>query len=76
MAVPNSILLEAAKFGMEVRLAHPEGWELDADIMARANQLARGAGGSVTVYNDIEDAMPGARVVYAKSWGSIAKRPA
>lgn len=72
MAVPNSILLEAAKFGMEVRLAHPEGWELDADIMSRANQLARGAGGSVTVYNDIEDAMPGARVVYAKSWGSIA----
>ncbi len=72
MAVPNSILTEAAKFGMEVRLAHPEGWELDPEVVDNANRLAREAGGSLTVYNDVEDALPGARVVYAKSWGSIA----
>ena len=44
MAVPNSILLESAKFGMDVRLAHPKGWELDADVMDQANTLAAGAG--------------------------------
>ncbi len=71
MAVPNSILLEAAKFGMDVRLAHPPGWELDGDVMETARTLAGNAGGGVTVHHDLAEAVPGARVVYAKSWGSI-----
>ncbi len=71
MAVTNSALLEAAKFGMDIRLAHPVGWELDPGVMSTASQLARGAGGDLTVHNDLETALPGARVVYAKSWGSI-----
>ncbi len=71
MAVPNSMLIEAAKFGMDVRLAHPPGWELDGPIMERARELAGLAGGSVRVYDDFRDALSGARVVYAKSWGSL-----
>lgn len=71
MAVPNTILLEAAKHGMDVRLAHPEGWDLDPDIMREATRLATAGGGGVTVHNDLDTALPGARVVYAKSWGSI-----
>lgn len=71
MAVPNSILLEAAKFGMDVRLAHPPGWELDPEVMESARSLAGAAGGGVTVHHDLEAALPGARVIYAKSWGSI-----
>jgi len=71
MAVPNSILLEAAKFGMDVRLAHPEGWELDDEVMAEARALASGAGGGVTVTHDLDGSLDGARVIYAKSWGSI-----
>lgn len=71
MAVTNSIFLEAAKFGMEVRLAHPPGWELDDELMGKARTLAGKAGGSVKVYNDFEDALPGARAVVFKSWGSI-----
>jgi N-acetylornithine carbamoyltransferase len=72
MAVPNSILVEAAKFGMDVRLCHPEGWELDREIMKTAHQLAAESGGSVTVHHDFEPQLEGAKVVYAKSWGSIA----
>lgn len=70
MAVPNSIVMEASKFGMEVRLAHPPGWELDPEMMATAESLAKGAGGSLRVYHDFEEALPGARAVYVKSWGS------
>jgi N-acetylornithine carbamoyltransferase len=72
MAVPNSILVESAKFGMDVRLCHPPGWELDDEIMATARGMAAASGGSVTVHHDFEPALEGARVVYAKSWGSIA----
>ncbi len=71
MAVPNSILLEAAKFGMDIRLAHPEGWELDPEVMAQAESMASASGGGVQVYNELEPALPGARVIYSKSWGSI-----
>jgi N-acetylornithine carbamoyltransferase len=72
MAVPNSILMESAKFGMDVHLCHPEGWELDPTIMADASSMAQLAGGSVSVHNDLDAAaLDGAQVVYAKSWGSI-----
>ncbi|MCC5875607.1 MAG: N-acetylornithine carbamoyltransferase [Candidatus Sumerlaeia bacterium] len=71
MAVTDSIFVEAAKHGMEVRLAHPEGWELDPEITATAETLASQAGGSVKVYNDLDEALPGARAVYFKSWGSL-----
>ena len=71
MAVSNSILVEAAKFGMEVRLAHPPGWELDPGIMDTASKLAASAGGSVKIYHELDEALPGARAVYFKSWGSI-----
>jgi N-acetylornithine carbamoyltransferase len=71
MAVTNSALVEAAKFGMEVRLAHPPGWELAPEIMATAEALAAQAGGGVKVYHDFEEALPGARAIYFKSWGSL-----
>ena len=50
MAVTNSILLEAAKFGMEVRFARPEGWELDPDLIRKTEQIAKQAGGSFREY--------------------------
>lgn len=71
MAVPNSIVLEAAKFGMDIRLAHPAGWELDPDLMDRAHTLANERGGGLKVVHNMDAAVSGARVVYAKSWGSI-----
>lgn len=71
MAVTNSIFLEAAKFGMEVRLAHPPGWELDGELMSKARTLSAAAGGGVKVHHDLHEALPGARAVYFKSWGSI-----
>lgn len=71
MAVPNSIVLEAAKFGMDIRLAHPPGWELDPDLMSHAQTLAHSRGGGLKVVHQLDEALPGAKVVYAKSWGSI-----
>lgn len=72
MAVPNSILTESAKAGMDIRLAHPPGWELDDDVMKTARTLAGEQGGSLEVSHDIDEAVVDADVIYAKSWGSIA----
>jgi N-acetylornithine carbamoyltransferase len=68
-AVPNSFLLTAAAAGCEVRVAHPEGFELQGEVLAQAQALARQAGGSVSFSKDPGEAVGGSRVVYAKAWG-------
>ena len=68
-AVPNSFLLTAAAAGCEVRVAHPEGFELQKDVLAEAQAFAQAAGGSVSFTQDQDQALAGSRVVYAKAWG-------
>jgi len=71
-AVPNSALLMAARMGMEVVVARPDGFALDADVQALAAETADRFGGSVTETDDQADAMAGAHAVYAKAWAGSA----
>lgn len=68
-AVPNSFLLTAAAAGCEVRVAHPEGFELHPSVLAEAEAFAKATGGSVTVTHELDQATEGTRVLYAKAWG-------
>ncbi len=70
MAVPNSFLLAASQMGHDIVVAHPKGYELDETLMAHARTEAARAGGELTVTNEIDAAVDGADVIYAKSWGS------
>ena len=70
MAVPNSFALAAAHFGHDLRIAHPNGYELDPQLMRKVQGLARKAGGSVEFTNYVNEAFDEVDVVYAKSWGS------
>ncbi len=70
MAVPNSFALAAAQFGHDLRIAHPEGYELDGELLSQIEGNATANGGSVEIVNDVDAAFDGAEVVYAKSWGS------
>jgi N-acetylornithine carbamoyltransferase len=64
MAVPNSALMAAARSGMDVVLACPESHLLDETVLALAKNT-----GNVKVVHDIDEAIDGADVVYAKAWG-------
>ena len=70
MAVPNSFALAAAQMGHDLVIAHPEGYELDEELMETSRQIAVAAGGSLEITNDIDAAFSGAEVIYAKSWGA------
>jgi N-acetylornithine carbamoyltransferase len=70
LAVPAAALHMAALRGMEVVVARPHGYGLPEPVMARARAAAELSGGSVRETVDPGEAMQGARVVYAKSWGS------
>lgn len=70
MAVPNSFAIAAAQFGHDVRIAHPDGYELDGDVISQVQAQAAANGGSVEFVNDPHAAFDDVDVVYAKSWGS------
>jgi N-acetylornithine carbamoyltransferase len=70
MAVPNSFALAATQMGHDLVIAHPEGYELDEELMETIGTQAAEAGGNVTISRDIDEAFDDAEVVYAKSWGS------
>ena len=71
-AVPNSALVMAARLGMDVTVARPDGFGLDADVMALARAAAARYGGAVAETEDRELALDGATVVYAKAWAGDA----
>jgi N-acetylornithine carbamoyltransferase len=72
-AVPVSAALAAARMGMDVTIAAPEGADLDPEDMARIESLAREAGGRApAVVHDQAAAIAGADAVYAKSWGPVS----
>lgn len=73
MAVPNSALMAAARLGMEVTVARPDGFGLDGAVMDAARAAAAGSGGSVSECSDQRAALEGADVVYAKSWGGMGR---
>jgi N-acetylornithine carbamoyltransferase len=68
-AVPNSFLLTAAMRGSEIRVTHPRGFELHPDVITQAQRYAAESGGRIRFFNEQPEALQGARVVYAKSWG-------
>jgi len=70
MAVPNSFALAAVQFGHDLRIAHPQGYELDDKLIYEIEIQAKESGGSLEVVNDVQTAFDDVEVVYAKSWGS------
>jgi len=70
-AVANSFLLAATRLGAKVTLAHPPEFPLPDDVMHLAEDNARAAGGTLDVTADQEEALSGAQVVCAKSWGGL-----
>jgi N-acetylornithine carbamoyltransferase len=67
-AVPQSAILYATMMGMEVVLAHPEGMELDPEILTQCEDYAEATGGSFQISSEFEEAIKGAHVVYPKAW--------
>ncbi|NSW51449.1 MAG: ornithine carbamoyltransferase [Anaerolineae bacterium] len=71
MSVPQSLVLQLPRFGMDVTLAHPPEFSLMPEIMAQAEAEARKAGVHFEVVHDMEEGFKDADVVYAKSWGCM-----
>jgi ornithine carbamoyltransferase len=67
--VAASLAFGAALSGVELIVASPEGYELDADVVARARNL----GGTIDVSGDPYDAVRGVDAVYTDVWTSMGQ---
>ena len=72
LSVPQGVIGLMTRFGMDVVLAHPEGYGLVPEVLdvARANSAA--SGGSFSVAPSMEEAFRGADIVYPKSWAPFS----
>ena len=72
LSVPQGIIGLMTRFGMDVTLAHPEGYGLIPDVVDLAKKNSAKCGGKFEVVSSMEDAFRGADVVYPKSWAPYA----
>ena len=68
LSVPQGVIGLMTRFGMEVSLAHPEGYGLIPEVIEVARKNAAQSGGKFEVVNSMEQAFQGAHIVYPKSW--------
>ena len=71
--VYHSLALLGATLGMEVRLAHPDGYGPNERIVARARELAAPSGGRLVFSKDPADVVRGAAAIYTDSWTSMGQ---
>jgi N-acetylornithine carbamoyltransferase len=71
ISVPQSLILQMPRFGMDVTLAYPPEFKLRDDIVEEAKAQARRYGTGFDVVHDMTEGFEDADVVYAKSWGPL-----
>ncbi len=68
LSVPQGIIGLLTRFGMEVTLAYPEGYDLLPDVIDVATKNSRPSNGSFKIVDNMEAAFQDADIVYPKSW--------
>jgi knotted carbamoyltransferase YgeW len=68
LSVPQGIIGLMTRFGMDVVLAHPQGYEVMPEVETVARKNAATAGGSFSKTGSMAEAFQDADIVYPKSW--------
>jgi N-acetylornithine carbamoyltransferase len=71
ISVPQSLILQMPRFGLDVVLAHPPEFKLMDDIMDRAREQAKKYNVSFETTDNMQEGFRDADIVYAKSWGPL-----
>lgn len=72
LSVPQGVVSLMTRMGMDVVLAHPEGYELAEEPLDAARRFAAASGGSFSIAHDMGEAFDDADIVYPKSWAPMA----
>ena len=72
LSVPQGVIGLMTRFGMDVVLAHPEGYEVMPEVEEVARANAQKSGGTFTKTHSMAEAFQDADIVYPKSWAPFA----
>jgi knotted carbamoyltransferase YgeW len=72
LSVPQGVVGLMTRFGMDMVLAHPPGYDIMPDVEEVAVKNARASGGTFRKTNRMQEAFKDADVVYPKSWAPFA----
>ncbi len=70
ISVPLTQILLFPRYGMDVTLAYPEGYDLPEWAIEKAKKNALENGGTFRITHDMKEAFTGADIVIPKNWGS------
>jgi knotted carbamoyltransferase YgeW len=68
LSVPQGIIGLMSRFGMNVSLAYPQGYDLIPEVVELAKTQSTANGGKFEIVGSMEDAFTNADIVYPKSW--------
>ena len=69
----HSLMIGCAKVGMEVRVATPEGYEPQAEVVAYVQEIAKEKGVKLILTHDPKEAVAGADIVCTDTWASMGQ---
>jgi len=71
ISVPQSLILQLPRFGADVVLSYPKGFELMPNIVDQAKSFSKQHKTGFDVVHDMKEGFKDGDVIYAKSWGPL-----
>ncbi|MBO4232147.1 MAG: ornithine carbamoyltransferase [Bacteroidales bacterium] len=71
--VGNSLMVGAAKMGMDFRAAAPKGCQPDKKLVDQCKQIAKETGAKITITDNVEKAVKGCDFLYTDVWVSMGE---
>ena len=69
----NSLMVGAAKMGMDFRAAAPKSCQQDEDLVAQCREIAKETGAKITITDNVEEAVKGCDFLYTDVWVSMGE---
>ncbi len=69
----NSLLIGAAKMGMDFRSVAPKSVQPDAELVAQAKEIAKETGAKITVTDNLEEGVKDCDFLYTDVWVSMGE---
>ena len=69
----NSLLIGAAKMGMDFRAAAPKSVQPSEELVAQAREIANETGAKITITEDVDEAVKGVDFLYTDVWVSMGE---
>lgn len=69
----NSLLIGAAKMGMDFRAAAPKSCQPSAELVKKAREIAKETGATITITDDVAKAVKGVDFIYTDVWVSMGE---